>query len=63
MAAANVASFGGSVDGLFISSVVCTGFFFFLTEGILVWNIYRFAYVPGRKSPYVHGNHKLEILW
>jgi cytochrome c oxidase subunit II len=34
-----------------------------LTEAILVYNMYRFAGEPGRKSQYSHGNHRLEMLW
>jgi cytochrome c oxidase subunit 2 len=59
----NVSSFGHRIDNLFYLILWITGFFFLLTEGLLVFAMYRYAEVPGRKAPYVHGNHKLEVLW
>jgi cytochrome c oxidase subunit 2 len=60
---ANVASFGGEVDFLFYVILGFTGFFFVLTEALLVYAMWKFAYRPGHKSDYVEGNHRLEILW
>jgi cytochrome c oxidase subunit 2 len=51
------------VDGLFYLILGITGFFFLLTEGILVYSMYRYAGGPGRKGEYVHGHHKLEVFW
>ena len=34
-----------------------------LTEGILVYTMYRYGAEPGRKAVYIHGNHKLEFAW
>jgi cytochrome c oxidase subunit 2 len=59
----NVASFGGDIDNLFYLILAITGFFFVLTEALLIWNMYRYAEEPGRRAIYVHGNHKLEVLW
>ncbi len=59
----DVSTFGHRVDNLFYLILWITGFFFILTEGLLVYGMYRFAEVPGRKAPFVHGNHKLEVLW
>jgi cytochrome c oxidase subunit II len=59
----DVSSFGGQVDDLFYLILWITGFFFILTEGLLVYSMYRFVGQPGRKAAYVHGNHKLEVLW
>ncbi len=60
---ANVASFGGEVDGLYYLILGFTTFFFVLTEAILVYAMYRFAWRPNSKSQYVEGNHRLELLW
>lgn len=60
---ANVASFGGEIDYLFYVILAFTTFFFLLTEAILVYNMYRWAYQPGRKSDPVYGNHRLELSW
>jgi cytochrome c oxidase subunit 2 len=59
----DVSSFGGDVDNLFYLILWITGFFFVLTEGLLIYSMYRFAGTPGKKAVYVHGNHKLEVLW
>jgi cytochrome c oxidase subunit 2 len=59
----NVASFGGDIDYLFYVILGFTGFFFVLTEVILVYVMWKFTHVPGRKSIYTHGNHRLEVLW
>jgi cytochrome c oxidase subunit 2 len=59
-----VSSFGGEIDNLFYVILWVTAFFFVLTEGLLVWNMWRAATVPHPpKSPFVHGNHKLELVW
>jgi cytochrome c oxidase subunit 2 len=59
----NVSSFGGGVDNLFYLIFVFVGFFFVLTEMILIYAMWKFAYRPGEKSIYTHGNHRLEMLW
>src|SRR5947209_8348649 len=59
----NVASFGGDIDALFYVILVVTGIFFVLTEAILVYNLWAFAGQPGRKSAYVHTNHRMEMVW
>jgi cytochrome c oxidase subunit 2 len=59
----NIASFGGEVDYLYYVILGFTTFFFILTEVLLVWAMYRFAWRPGIKSAYVEGHHRLEMLW
>ena len=51
------------VDFLFYLILGITGFFYVLTEGILVYNMFRFDGQPGRKAPFIHGSHRLEVLW
>lgn len=59
----NVSSYGGGADNLFYIILAFTGFFFVLTEVVLVYAMAKFAYRPGEKSEYTHGNHRLEVLW
>jgi cytochrome c oxidase subunit 2 len=59
----NVSSYGGGVDLLFYLILGFTGFFFVLTEVIMVYAMWKFTERPGEKSQYTHGNHKLELLW
>jgi cytochrome c oxidase subunit 2 len=58
-----VSSFGDAVDGLYYVILGFTGFFFVLTEVILVYAMWKFAHNPARKSVYVEGNHRLEMAW
>jgi len=60
---ANRESFGWDIDMLFYLILGLTGFFFVLTEVILVVAMWRFAGEPGRRSDYIRGNHKLEMAW
>ena len=59
-----VSTFGDTVDHLFYLILAITAFFFVLTEAILIYNIWEFG-KPDRtaKAPYVHGNHRLEVIW
>lgn len=59
----NVSSFGGEVDYLFYVILGFTGFFFIVTETILIYTMYKYAYDPERKASNVGGNHKLELGW
>jgi cytochrome c oxidase subunit 2 len=59
----DISTFGYKVDFLFYVILAITGFFFVLTEAILVYNMYRYIAHAGKKSDYTHGNHKLEVFW
>jgi len=59
----NVSTFGGQVDFLFYLITGFTGFFFILTEAILVYNMFAFTHREGHKSQYVEGNNRLEMAW
>lgn len=59
----NVATFGDGIDNLFYLILGITGFFFVLTEAILVYVMIRYASASERKATYVHGNHQLEVIW
>jgi cytochrome c oxidase subunit 2 len=59
----DAASYGSKVDGLFYLILAITGIAFIGTETVLVWAMWKFVARPGAKSPYTHGNHKLEMIW
>jgi cytochrome c oxidase subunit 2 len=59
----NACSFGYETDKLFNWIMGVTGFFFFLTEGVLVYALFKFEAAPGRRAQFFHGSHKLELLW
>lgn len=56
-------TFSPEIDFLFYLILAVVAFFYVLTEALLVCNMFRFAHDPARKSTYVHGNHRLEMLW
>ncbi|HEX2709873.1 MAG TPA: cytochrome c oxidase subunit II transmembrane domain-containing protein, partial [Candidatus Deferrimicrobium sp.] len=68
----NVLAFGaassqaGRVDTLFVVIAVIGGFFFFLTQGMLIYFAVKYRRrVPGRDNdtPAITGNPLLEFLW
>ena len=59
----NVSSYGGDVDNLFYIIVVITGVTFVATESLLVLFMWQYAYNPRRKAIYMHGSHRLEVVW
>jgi|SRR5688572_15795108 len=58
-----VSTFGERIDGLFrwISFLLLV--FFVLTEGLLVWFVFKYAKKLPGKGIFTHGHHKLEMLW
>jgi len=59
----SASSYSGDIDRLFYVILAVIGFFYVLTESILVYNMMKFAGEPGKKAQFTHGNHKLEMLW
>jgi cytochrome c oxidase subunit 2 len=56
--------YGGPVDFLFYLILAFVGFFYVLTEVILVIALFRFVRSePAHRASYTHGNHKLELAW
>jgi len=59
-----ISSYGAAVDNLFYVILAVTGIAFVGTEAVLVYNMYRASQRdPAEKVPYVHGNHRLELIW
>jgi cytochrome c oxidase subunit II len=59
----NACSFGYDTDRLFNWILGVTAFFFFLTEGILVYAMFKYVASPARRALFFHGSHKLELIW
>jgi cytochrome c oxidase subunit II len=53
------------VDAVFIFILVIAGFFFILTQGLLIYFSVRYRRRKGEQTPtpYITGSHKLEIIW
>jgi cytochrome c oxidase subunit 2 len=59
----NVSSFGAEVDGVFWLIFYITAVWFFLTEGLIVYFIFRYRRKPGRKAAYVAGDTWGQFAW
>lgn len=59
----NVASFGADVDSLFYIILAATGFFFVLTQAILIFCMIRFGERKLEKASHIHGHLGLEVFW
>jgi cytochrome c oxidase subunit 2 len=59
----NVSTYGGDIDSLFTLIYVIVGFWFVLTEGALIYFIFRYRRRPGRSAAYVRGDRWSELAW
>ena len=60
---ANVSTFGPDIDKLFYLILWLVGFFFLLTEAVLVYCVWVYSRKRDTKATFTHGNHKLEMIW
>jgi cytochrome c oxidase subunit II len=56
-------AYGEKVDGLYFGIYIIVAFFFFLTEGLVVFCCLAFRARPGRKAKYLHGSNVIEVIW
>ena len=56
-------SYGQAVDNLFYLILWMVGVFFVLTEGVLVYCVFKYSAKRDTKATFTHGNHRLELLW
>jgi len=59
----NVSTLGREVDHLFMIILWITGIVFIGTQVALVWIMWKYASVPGRRAEYAHGSQYLEVIW
>jgi cytochrome c oxidase subunit 2 len=58
-----VSTYAPDIDYLFNLIMWMVAFFFVLTEGLLVYFVFKYAKDDGTKAVFSHGNHKLELAW
>jgi len=58
-----VSTYAPDIDYLFDLILWMVAFFFVLTEGLLVWFVFRYSKKDETKAVFSHGNHKLELAW
>jgi len=59
----NVSTYGGDVDGIFWFIFYITTVWFFLTEGLILYFIFRYRRKPGQKAAYVRGDTLGQLAW
>ena len=58
-----VSTFGEDIDFLFFLIAAMVLVFFVLTEGLLIYFVFKYSAKRHDKATYSHGNHRLEMLW
>jgi cytochrome c oxidase subunit 2 len=58
-----ISTYAAEVDRLFYYILAIVGFFFVLTQGLLVYFIVRYRSRPGGRARHTHGSHALELTW
>jgi cytochrome c oxidase subunit 2 len=59
----NISTFGGDVDHVISLIYHIVGFWFLLTEGMLLYAIIRYRRKPGERAAYVRGDRWSELAW
>lgn len=59
----NVSTFGGDIDGIFRLIFYITAVWFFITEGLILYFIFRYRRKAGQKAAYVTGNTWKQVVW
>ena len=58
-----ISTYAEQVDALFYWILGVTGFFFVLTEGLLIYFMVKYRARDGGKASHTHGHHTLELIW
>lgn len=59
----SISTFGPEIDRIYYIILVITGLVFVLTEGLLLWFIFRYRERDGHRAEYNHGSMKAEVIW
>lgn len=59
----NVSSFGGEIDHLFNLIMWMVAVTFVATEVCLAWFVFKYSAKRSDKGAFMHGSHKLEMIW
>jgi cytochrome c oxidase subunit 2 len=59
----NISTFGGDLDGVFWLIYYVVGFWFILTEGAILYFIFRYRRRPGQRAVYLRGEKPRELAW
>ena len=56
-------TYASDIDGLFTLVLVLVGFWFFVSEGIFFWLLWKFRAKDGQRAEYITGELKSEKRW
>jgi len=59
----NVSTYGGDVDAMFYLICYITAVWFVLTEGLILYFLFRYRRRPGQRAAYVKGDKLSELAW
>jgi cytochrome c oxidase subunit 2 len=59
----NVSTFGSDVDAVFWLIFYITAVWFFITEGLILYFVFRYRRKPGQKAAYVTGDTWSQLAW
>jgi len=59
----NVSTFGGDVDAMFYLIYYITAVWFVLTEGLILYFLFRYRHRPGQRAAYVQGDNLKQLAW
>ncbi len=59
----NISTYGGNIDGVFSLIYYIVGFWFLLTEGALIYFIFRYRRRAGQPAAHVRGDRWSELAW
>ena len=59
----NVSTFGADVDGIFWFIFYIVTIWFFLTEGLILYFVFRYRRKPGQKAVYAAGDTWAQLAW
>lgn len=60
---ASASTFAPEIDRIFYLILWVTGIVFVIVEVMLVYFLIKYRAKPGVRAKYLHGNHKLELIW
>jgi cytochrome c oxidase subunit 2 len=59
----NISTFGGDIDAVFSLIYYIVGFWFLLTQAVLLYFLFRYRRRPGQKAVYNRGDRWSELRW
>jgi cytochrome c oxidase subunit 2 len=58
-----ISTYAGEIDRLFYIILVITGLIFVIVQGALLYFVFKYRHVEGRKAFHIHGNMRAEAIW